>query len=147
MYFRCTRPWWSCRRHWARDPEDLALLHGEGHVVHGHGVAVALVHVLYLDDRWHAPSSPVWHRVRGPASQSEVSAASPARLCPGEYPVHPNTARHALADYELRGVGCLHVAPVHGSDSGGGDCVGVERRAQPDRGGRADIGPAEYLGL
>src|SRR5260370_40071479 len=52
-------------RRWARDPEDLALLHGEGHVVHGHGIAVALVHVRYFDDRAIPPAALPVLRGRG----------------------------------------------------------------------------------
>jgi hypothetical protein len=38
----------------AENPEDLALLHGEGNIVHRHGLAVTLVRVLHFDHCWHA---------------------------------------------------------------------------------------------
>src|SRR5690242_8342042 len=44
----------------AEDPEDLALLHGEGDIVDRHGVPVRLVQVLHLDHCRHAPRPPVF---------------------------------------------------------------------------------------
>src|SRR5580658_1531381 len=41
----------------AEDPEDLALLYGEGNVVHRHGVRVRLVQVLHLYHCCHCPTS------------------------------------------------------------------------------------------
>src|SRR5260370_40432606 len=60
----------------ARDPEDLALRHGEGLVVHGHGIAVALVHVRYFDDRAIPPAALPVLRGRGSAASHRLVLAS-----------------------------------------------------------------------
>ena len=56
----------------ADDPEDLALVDGEGDLVDRHHLAVPLVEPFYFDDRWHGGLS------SGTAGRSRTRSCAPA---------------------------------------------------------------------